>query len=166
MDMEELIWKLIDITDIKKEYLKELNELLDEEAAVLNAAMEKEESSMSDMTAMSFTDTQESMHKIQRMLMNLDEEFLTSMNELKEEGDVISIAELDGHRYTRLRDLQKIVEGVMHLETLYEIKRKDVHDLKSRWIERCRQTGHASHIGIQGNGRASEMYRKAQARTP
>lgn len=123
MDIEGLVWKLIDLTEIKRDYLLELIDLLDSQ---MEHVQQDDYQGCSKVLL-------EELQKIHRMVLQLDESFVKTLHELKEVADVSSIVELEVYKDSRLRDLKVIVEEVYHLENLCDHKKAEI---KSAKIER------------------------------
>lgn len=120
IDIEGLVWKLIDLTEIKRDYLLELVETLDHQ-------IDQVQQDDYQGCAKSLL---EELQKIQRMILHLDEQFLRTMQDLKETADVSSIVELEGYKHSRLRELKLLVEEVHSLENVCDLKKNEIKHLK------------------------------------
>ena len=120
MDIEGLVWKLIDLTEIKRDYLLELSELLDSQ---MEHVQQEDYQGCSKILL-------EELQKIHRMILQLDEAFVKTLHELKEVADVSSIVELEVYKESRLRDLKVIVEEVFLLENLIDHKKSSLKQAK------------------------------------
>jgi hypothetical protein len=91
--IDECIRRLIDIAEIKREYVYEMIE----------------DSSLDNK-------------RDKKRVMSLDEQFLSCLEELKDEAEIESIAELDATRYPRVRDLKALVEELLGMEDILSKK--------------------------------------------
>lgn len=118
MDTKENIRKLIELSDIKKDYLIEMISFIKKEIKLMQSGADELSS-----------ETIKEKFKMQEMILKLDIEFIQTLDKLKDAAGITSIIELDKNRYTNLYDLKMIVDEIQTFEIDMEnlqIKLKDI----------------------------------------
>lgn len=105
MNTKENIRKLIELSDIKKEYLFDMESFMKKEIKLMQ----------SDAEDLSLEVVNEKF-KMQDMILKLDVEFVDTLDNLKVDEGISSIIELDKNRYPSLYDLKVIVDEISSFE--------------------------------------------------
>ena len=123
MDTKDNIRKLIELSDIKREYLFDMESFIKKEMKL----MEGESGQMS-------LDVINEKFKMQEMILKLDTEFVDTLENLKIDEGVSSILELDKNRYPSLYDLKVIVDEIRTFEMGIESLQNKLKNIKLKKI--------------------------------
>lgn len=106
MNTNEKIRKLIELSDIKKEYLYDMVDYIKKEIGFMQ----------SETNQLSHEIINEKF-KVQDMILKLDIEFIDTLDSLKFEEGISSIIELDKNTYPSLFDLKMVVDEISSFES-------------------------------------------------
>lgn len=123
MNTKENIRKLIELSDIKKEYLFDMANFIKKEIKLMQA--DSEELSLEIINEK---------FKMQEMILRLDVEFVETLDILKTDEGISSIIELDKNRYPSLYDLKMIVEEIRSHEINIDNLQSKLKDMKIKKI--------------------------------
>lgn len=119
MNTKENIRKLIELSDIKKEYLFDMANFIKKEIKLMQNGAEE---LSNDVINEKF--------KMQDMILKLDVEFVETLDNLKLDEGISSIIELDKNRYPSLYDLKVIVDEICSFELSIENLQTKLKDIK------------------------------------
>jgi len=105
MNTKENIRKLIELSDIKKEYLFDMASFMKKEIKLMQSGAE-------DLSL----EVVNEKFKMQDMILKIDVEFVDTLDNLKVDEGISSIIELDKNRYPSLYDLKVIVDEISSFE--------------------------------------------------
>lgn len=144
MNTRESIRKLIELSDIKKEYLFDMANFIKKEIRLMQSGSEE---IASEVIKEKF--------KVQDMILKLDVEFVETLENLKLDEGIASIIELDKNRYPSLYDLKMIVDEIRSFEINIENLQTKLKDIKINKI------GNAKAIKTTASlNTASRAYKK------
>lgn len=119
MNTKENIRKLIELSDIKKEYLFDMVNFIKKEIKLMQSSADELSSEIVNEK-----------FKIQDMILKLDIEFVETLDNLKADEGISSILELDKNRYPSLYDLKLIVNEIASFELSIENLQNKLKDIK------------------------------------
>jgi hypothetical protein len=123
MNTKENIRKLIELSDIKKEYLFDMASFMEKEIKLMQSGPEE----------LSLEVINEKL-KMQDMILKLDIEFVDTLDSLKFDEGISSIIELDKNRYPSLYDLKVIVDEICSFEMSIDNLQSKLKNIKIKKI--------------------------------
>lgn len=123
MNTKENIRKLIELSDIKKEYLFDMMSFIKKEIKVMQ----------SDAVELN-TEVINEKFKMQDMIYKLDVEFVQTLDLLKDEEGISSIIDLDKNTYPSLYDLKLIVDEICSFERNIDSLQSKLKEIKFKKI--------------------------------
>ncbi|MGB3367032.1 MAG: hypothetical protein WBA54_06070 [Acidaminobacteraceae bacterium] len=123
MNTKDNIRKLIELSDIKKEYLFDMASFMEKEIKLIQCGPEE----------LSLEVINEKL-KMQDMILKLDIEFVNTLDKLKFDEGISSIIELDKNRYPSLYDLKVIVDEICSFEMSIDNLQSKLKNIKIKKI--------------------------------